>query len=974
MTILRRITAIFCTVVLLGSAVAYAAEAGYITPVENGTYNLIVNGGMELAEEGAPTYWTLSQGEAGTGFSTGTDAPYAGEKYARLCGTYVIAFQELKSIAPGETYSMGAWVRRMQETSEAILQVRFDKKVGASYQTISEQPIYINKGTDKTPVGTWGYHSISFIVPEETTRTYVYLRLKGLEKQDGEIGDNGEVHFDEVTLVGKPKAEYAAAMEFRTQLWKEVAEDENTLPSSPNGMYEDNAPTEGEENLLDNSDFEAPLSDAENWGTSFDEYAFHAEDKEGGKCIRFSVNGAKDGAARPFYSQRVPIVGGAEYQVSYRYKVTKGEVKPWVKLEYTVALGLPGVGSAGEKYVTPSETVRDGTWHNVTMKVYPPANAGFVTVMPRLMQGNYQDEEEVYFDDVKIYMTYPPAFAALDGGWVFYYSDMEEGTLSTEIHPAFPAYESVKVDYAILDGTEVKWESPDHISLSGKTEVNFPLTVLAEKEKPYRARATIYDLDGKTVKAICTQNVYLYDRPEYLGKDGIFYQNGITPVYPVYAYHVNRAHYEKAAEADINIVQMGAFDTAEAAIEALDAAEEAGVMGLVCLYHDMRPAGDDINIEKTIRILNAVKDHPALFGYGVMDEVFAQIPNAAPLLEASYRLIRSIDDRHPVTTMEALKNYYAKAVKYVDVLCIDPYSPAEEKNAIKGTEAALEAAGGEKPVYALLWAYYNGDAYPTYNDGRNNNWQALMSGAAAVGYYSVSDSDIDPQTGKMSVPIWDARDEGAFWNGMVEFAEKEKEIAFDRFVFRKYSSFADEKTDTYWYSAWHTDAETYAVVLGLQKNGTQNVSVPIDGAFRAELVAGGEGIVYGAERLSVSLSGTEALLYKIIPLSAEGSIEDADGNPIHAILPGETITVSYRAPVFDQNTLQVICAVYEEMNSKKELVAMYISDAEVVEDYGDFKLLEANFSLCGGARARTVGLFAWDTASLSPLFEAVHIN
>ncbi len=944
---------------------AAAAEKAYITPAGNGQYNLVLNGGMEIAEGGVPAYWGISQGDADIGFTQGA---YAEEAYARLYGKTVLVSQTVASFVPGETYTLSAYIRRMQTTSEAILEVRFQKKNGTSYAEVGVQSVYISS----TNVGEWVYHSRSVTVPEEAERGSIYIRLKEHENKDGEIGDNGEVHFDEVSLIGRPKAEYAAAMDFRSKLWAEEAQDESTLPASPNGLYEDNEPSAGEENLLVNSGFEDALSG--NWGVSFPAYTTVTDDGSGGKCIRFLVDGAAVGAIHPLCAQRVPIVGGAEYQVSFRYKVTKGMADPRVKLEYAAALDLDGVGPAGEKYVGPAETKRDGNWHSVTIKVYPPANASFANVLPRMMQELSTDTEEAYIDDVQIYMTYPPSFASLDAGWIFYYSDMEEGTLSTEIHPAFPAHKSAKVDYAILDGTVVKWESKNHVSTDGKTEVTFPLTVLAEKEKPYRARATVYDSDGVTVKAICTQNVYRYDRPEYLGEDGIFYQNGITPAYPVYAYHVNRTHYEKAAEAGINIVQMGGFDTAEAAMEALDAAEDAGLMGLVVLYHDMRPAGDDVNIEKTIRIVEAVKEHPALFGYGVMDEVFTSIGNPERLLENSYRLIHSIDKKHPVTTMEASANYYWKAAKFVDVLCIDPYSAAHAQNASSSTAKAVEVTKGEKPVYALLWAYYTGAAYPSYNDARNNNWQAVMSGAAAVGYYSISDSDADPDTGKMSVPIWEARDGGAFWNGMVEFAEKEKEIAFDRFVFKKYSSFAEEKTDTYWYSAWHTDTDTYAVVLGLQKTGVQNISIPLEGAFRAELVAGGEGVIYGAGQLSVSLPGTAALLYKITPLSAEASVQDAGGNIVSWIPPGKTVTVFYRTPVFSQSTLQVICAVYEETENGKELIEMHFEAAENTGDYSDFWLAEASFTLRGGSRERTAALFAWDDSSLLPLWEAVYIK
>jgi len=944
-----------------------AAEKAYITPVGNGQYNLALNGGMETVENGAPSYWNRSQGDETVGFTASSaGGAYADKTYARLYGKTVLVSQTVPSFVPGQTYNLSAYVRRMKNTSEAILEVRFRKPVGNSYTEISVQSLYIyNK---EAAVGEWTYCSKTVTAPAEATQVGIYLRLKEHANLDGEIGEDGEVHFDAVELTGKAKPEYAAAMDFRSKLWAEEAQDESTLPQTPNGLYEDNEPCAGEENLLVNSGFEEALS-KENWGLSFPAYTTVTDDGSGGKCIRFLVDGAASGAVHPLCAQRVPIVGGAEYQVSFRYKVTKGMADPRVKLEYAAALDLDGVGPAGEKYVSPQKTERDGAWHSVAVKVYPPANANYANVLPRMMQELSTDTEEAYIDDVQIYMTYPPSFASLDAGWIFYYSDMTEGTLSTKIHSAFPAYAGAKVDYAILDGTAVKWESKNHVSIDGKTGVTFPLTVLAEKEKPYRARATIYEADGVTVKAICTQKVYLYDRPEYLGKDGVFRQNGKTPVYPVYAYHVNRAHYKKAAEAGINIVQMGGFDTAEAATEALDAAEDAGLMGLVVLYHDMRPAGDDINIEKTIRIVEAVKDHPALFGYGVMDEVFTSIGNPERLLENSYRLIHSIDKKHPVTTMEASANYYAKAAKFVDVLCIDPYSAAHAKNASVSTAKAVEITKGEKPVYALLWAYYTGAAYPSYNDGRNNNWQALMSGASAVGYFSVSDSDADPETGKMSVPIWAARDGGAFWNGLIEFAEKEKKIAFDRFVFQKYTSYAEGKTDTYWYSAWQTENERYAVVLGLKKSGTQTVRIPVTGAFRAECIAGRNAeILSGAGEMTVSVTGTEALLYKITPLSAFVTLTDESGKVVYDIPADETVTATYRCTVSSEEAYTVTAAVYDAVGDIPELVELQKKTGDVKEYTDGTRILEAVFTVHGGSRSRRIKCMVWDEGTLRPLW------
>lgn len=336
----------------------------------------------------------------------------------------------------------------------------------------------------------------------------------------------------------------------------------------------------------------------------------------------------------------------------------------------------------------------------------------------------------------------------------------------------------------------------------------------------------------------------------------------------------------------MNLVQMSA-DTPEKLIEKLDRAERYGIMGLICLYPDMKPAGHEDNLENTFKFVEAVMHHPAVFGYGVMDEVFSGVANPEKMLEASYRAIHMLDKNHPVCVMEAGRSNYEKAAKYVDVLLIDPYSASHKRNAAQSIALAKRVT--DKPVYALLEAYRNGERYPTPDDGRNNNWQALVAGADAIGYYSISDSWYI--SSKESYPIWDAEHTGGhLWKALVSFNKYEKEAAQSHFVFKKGQKLFDRadfdtgKTiaDTnldYWYYAWQNGTDTYLVLLSfLDPNSeikNQQITVSLPQKYAALLYAGRENQTIGIvnQSLTVNLSGSEALLYKLIPISENSDIK-----------------------------------------------------------------------------------------------------
>lgn len=849
------------------------------------SYNTVVNGDMELTKNGMPANWEEYDGvqlSDCTNIPNNSAGKY-GSHAAELRGIDNAGMiQQVKNYVVGTTYTFSADVCPKNSKTEVYLQVYCHDANG------NRLPGSISVSITSKISGLWKSVSDTISIPQNTAKLIILIRnLNAVDRKDKTTELVSLI--DNVSLVGQLPAYARNALAFKEQLAYEKELNAPYLSEFPNGLYDKDEPYNGESDIILSENFQNGTGVFSN---SFPGYA--GWDSQN-KCLYFNV--PKDEVKDPYMSKNVQIEGGAEYQVSFRYKVLSGSVtEPVIKLEYSPREITDGIRGCGEKYIEHEpDTVRDGEWHEVTLKVYPPSNAASMNVLVRMLQDGTDNEaaSQALIDDVEICRTYPSCFAVLDAGDIFYYSDKTQGKLQVKINEEYKSeadYSKARVDYKILDGEEKIFET----QVKGTDlAVEFNLSLLLNHSESkgygeghtYRAVASVYKSDGVTVRASLVQNVYVYKRPRYI-KNGIFYKNGERAIAPVYAYHVNEDHYDEVAEAGVNLVQMSA-DTPEKLIEKLDRAERYGIMGLICLYPDMKPAGHEDNLENTFKFVEAVMHHPAVFGYGVMDEVFSGVANPEKMLEASYRAIHMLDKNHPVCVMEAGRSNYEKAAKYVDVLLIDPYSASHKRNAAQSIALAKRVT--DKPVYALLEAYRNGERYPTPDDGRNNNWQALVAGADAIGYYSISDSWYI--SSKESYPIWDAEHTGGhLWKALVSFNKYEKEAAQSHFVFKKGQKLFDRadfdtgKTiaDTnldYWYYAWQNGTDTYLVLLSfLDPNSeikNQQITVSLPQKYAALLYAGRENQTIGIvnQSLTVNLSGSEALLYKLIPISENSDIK-----------------------------------------------------------------------------------------------------
>ncbi len=847
-------------------------------------------------------------------------------------------FQTVTGLTAGVTYKFTA---RAKWISGEVPRIYLNPRVGLSGAVGSATRVYFNEAIKG---GDWYNLEMEYTVPEG------YSAIQVVMWNVANANEAAEIYWDDIQILGVKGTGDLAADAFRETLAAEEAVSQKLEPmeeaTEGDALYEWSEPLAGETNVVKdptfaNSEFVA----AENgWSRNLtrcttpngDVLVQHSTEEN----HSVDANGADDGSGsvlitipegtektyHPFAMQFVDVVGGAEYQVSYWYKVVKsaGDT-PYIKIEYWRDHETPGGTNTGQDGATPTDTKADGEWKLMHKKFTVPTNSNELGVYARVGQGSGTGETEIYIDDVQVYMTKPPTEMDFKTDQIFYYTDAEKAvfTASANIKYYPELLNSGTVDFKVYDGATLVWEKTGVTitgdASNGAATVTVPREELLDRmtlETPYCVNAIMYNAKGEIIGQD-SQNIYVYERPTYIDAETNLYMEdtdgdgeGDTPFYPVLAYHVYRDNsdpeldtYEEVyakvnREAGINLVQMGFFGDANEAIKALDAAEANGVKGLLVLYMNMKPAGADENLNYTAALLSDERlvNHPALFGYLVMDEPYLHDADPSENLENSYRFIHSFDKNHPILTVEPFADFYDDSGKYVDALIPDIYHSADSHNVYKFTKAAINAMDydgdgeADKPVYTLLETYRTGNGrWNTADDARNNNYQALIGGIYAIGYYSVSDAWFETIDGvNVTKPMWYEGDDGTgkkvreLWDGLIEFNHKDNEdgLVFKHFLAGEGKTLTQgvDSENRYQYYSWQAkDGSIYAVILGLMTNQSAEITVPlVDGSGNAitsgevALIAGrtdveGAGATINTNGLTLTLHNEEAILYKINP-------------------------------------------------------------------------------------------------------------
>ncbi len=646
----------------------------------------------------------------------------------------------------------------------------------------------------------------------------------------------------------------------------------------------------GEKNLLVNGGFEEVDENGipTNWeafsGWEAEFATLHTNDAHTGNN---SVKIETYNGGNPWVRQIIPnIMGGATYQISFWYK---GEVRGSsgfsVKFEGYNGHNMRTDNGVLQQDIAPAlKTATE--WTRVVFDVKVPDNCTLLTIYPRC----YSNSGTMYVDDLELYMVEIPALFTLDTDQVFYYSDLNTGMATVNLNQ-FSEDEGYTVDFKISDGTKTLTEQSDVAFKDKASKFIFPVRIMAEKKKEYTLTATAKNADG-SVNMVLNQPIYKYDRPKMLTKDGNFIVDG-KPFYPGIIYHPGDVStYDEAASVGLNVVQVTGRETVEATLQMLDSLQTQGIKAAFVLYHGMHAAGDPINVEQNKELVPAIKDHPAIFCWMTMDEPlghYKDIEELHNILRTGYKLIRDVDDVHPIYHCESSPDHYGMALKYVDAIGLDPYPAGNGYEYLVADRTASAEEVAEKfgkGIMQVLQVFTFMNSKPTPDQVHSMMYQSILGGAEGNGVYPwVMDNPIvDPN------PL----NEGEFWPVFESFRAKEYDKVWAHYGkhFNTHT-FNSIRTDDAWVDVWVDGLNIYAVVINRQAK-EQTISIPL-----------------------ISDNGLEKIaLYSVTPINNEKEINIEKTN--------DEILV----------TIDAGCAQLFQINAEKPVSTGMLNKFNDISDYG----------------------------------------
>ncbi len=826
--------------------------------------NLVLNGTFEeLDEEGYAVDWTPSHSKpwgefasiaeengnhyVSVGSMTGTRHPFVSYKLPvyEMDAAYTISFRfkcENEGVAIGP-------------------KVTIEQK-GSSSKEYYKTEAFDVKNFGSADKGVWKTYSTTFSVAAHEKLKQVVVLLCG----DGTA--KADYCYDDVKVVCDKPIDLTPVLEARKPI-----------------EYPYYQPLPGAENLLQNGGFEGESAktlwepsknaDGKNAWENNAYVSIATDKKHGGEA---SVKLSYDGTTLSWVRQMVPVEPGATYQISswirpdYN-KAQKGYIIMYEFYNENRMAGETMVGGSCHSDYFQYRMPR--TWTQIHNTIQAPPDATWATIYFRLY-----GRGELYVDDVEMYKIAETPRMTMETDDIFYYTENEKITVTASYNVLRKDdCGGLFVQFSLLDGETVLSES-ERLAFADKTKHTFPLSLLKEKGKKYTVKTTLYDAAGNELETE-TESAYKYDRPGYLRADGIFEKNGVEIV-PVIGYGINwfgdttDADCADAHEIGVNVVMGGTSIDVNQMQERLDTAARNGQMMILGLYQNMLPSGHPLRESVTKAAVEKFKDHPALFGYGIMDEPFAgkTIHDMKGWLENAYKIIRDIDPNHPVYLCECPEYTkdinrenswrYAYAAKYVDCFAVDPYPAGkhpQEEFVAEEVDAAQEAVSGKKPVYSILQAFEWKGYEPTDDDLRNGLYQAYLSGISGLGYYSLGSSIA-------GAPMKETH----YWKTLSDFAKLEQKDFEDAFIKAKHPIFNRYETETYRGAAFVKDNALYVAVASRNAEDAVQVEIPLSsfdgtiqvGNYKATVINGAAANTFaGNGTLSVTLEKAQAVLYRL---------------------------------------------------------------------------------------------------------------
>ncbi|MBQ7036823.1 MAG: hypothetical protein IJN74_04955, partial [Clostridia bacterium] len=745
---------------------------------------------------------------------------------------------------PGETYEISAWFKRLGGGGDAHMEVRFSGKNKGKDQAYGIAKMSFSDINEKDG---WVQKTVRVVAPPFATNVWVDLCFSG----------PGEILWDDVSML--------------------CITNEMPKPEMP-----DKKPAVSNIEIIDPG-FETgipgePVDSIHGWNFLGDAVLSDAYAHEGGISVELkTVDGGSDAMGIRYLTN---LEEGATYQVSSwlmnptELKIDMGYWMHWCSEPNYTADATKQLGQEKPRWnIEPNRTWVE---YRADFEVPKGAKSAMLYFRHRTTPGS------VYMDDVSIYMIKPPAVVRAKTDEVFYYTEWETGKV--EVEPLYIIGDAslTRAEFEITNESGKKVFDGSVSDLSTPKTLEFPTSIMEVKGEQYNVNMKVY-CEGNTLYQEENFPIFRYDRPTYLGADGIFRKNGKEIPF-IMGNGLNMNVLDKhPEEGGITVAQLIA-DSPNLGLEQkerMDAYYEQGIFVVLNCYSGGKTAGHPDQIEGTKRTAETFKDHPALLGYKIADEPYQRGISDEEMI-AGYKAIRDIDPNHPIYTDDSPLGSYEWIFRYCDIFECDYYSgsPYTQTTVM---EEVQKASGGKKPYGILVQFFQQNGYFPAFDELRHMTYQGFFAGAYGYSYHTLGLEHTDGNTViGLEKPQWkDVLDKWAPW---------EKDFALSCFVTGENKFVNYQKTEDYIWGTFTDGTDLYAITLNRTKDKTVHVDVPLqDGtgilkvdAFTAEAVAGKTGTVSGNGTLSLELAPWEASVWKVTssaPLAVD-HLKDTSFNDI----------------------------------------------------------------------------------------------
>ncbi|MBQ7036927.1 MAG: carbohydrate binding domain-containing protein [Clostridia bacterium] len=776
---------------------------------------LLVNNSFERVSDGAISQWRPHSTEVVDGKSQGfygsaniilTDDAYSGDTAIKFVNTQGgntrISYQV--SVTGGVTYELSAWVKSSNLPSGSIyIQGGFygtdadgNALDASGYNYLN---LYFHSSANPMTANVWTKYINRFTAPEGATSVILYAYLKG----------TGDVIWDNISLMC-PK-EHVKPLS--------VAEKKDPILTEASATLGPVYAINSAKTTFEGYDLNHMIDKSDSPGGHDLKVTNDQNHTEGGSkslLMQYGINPAHKAFGHAnWYTSRVALVPGATYQLStWIYAPEEGMSDDF---SYWLSIYLAdGSVDTKKKHWT---ITHFPWWREITYDFTVPMDALHTTVQLSHQYGS----SPYYVDDIQLYMIKTPEYANIETDELFYYTEWETGVCSATMNNAYGTMlAGGSVEYTFLAPDKETVLDREFVDFAdGKSEYDFPLSRMAEKGSEYFISAKVYDGVGNVLQEQIL-SVYRFDRPTYLGADGIFRKNGKE--YNLSSgYSVNSDRMEMGPQkGGVNIVLLVTDYTSDSTIkrsteEKLRRAEE---LGLLCLIGCQ---GSLYDPEALARTAENLKDYPALFGYKLYDEPYqAAIPD--DVMKNAYAALRNADPNHPVYVDDSVDGGYDWLYRYADIIDIDYYGGGSDDSGRIFTDKMEKAAEatkhGRKPFTLLQQVFTNGNYRPSIDELRNFAYQAFFAGASGLGWFSLAtDSSGGDTEIFMTTELW--RQICEIW------APWEQGFLFDCFINDKYELLSSYRDDNAMWRTYRDGNKIYLVTFNRQKNASTEISVPL---------------------------------------------------------------------------------------------------------------------------------------------------